>query len=421
VTASRVRSLAIYAAAFIALVAIQLLRQRGHHVWDTVWAEDGRIYAADAQAHPALATLFRGYAGYVQLVPRTLALGVRIVSPADIARYLAVTSAAVTALLALFVYRATGGWVRSSGLRLLLAATVAVAPAASFEATANITNLGWPFLLASFWAIAARGEERFDVVCRAVVVALTALTTTLTALLVPWSIAFTVYRKRRADKVVLVSLFAALGVQVIADRFAASTNTPASSSLGDLPAEFGVRVLASLVVGERYLSDLWLDFGPWLVVGAVGVLGLVVALAVPRVGIDRRWFALGAIALGFVFFLLPVWLRGTEGMRLSPDRFNPAGSRYVLVPAAMLLSAVVVLVDGTHRRWLIGVLVTQGALVIVLSYALTSPRSYGPFWRTELRVAKTTCLNDLNRRAVDVPITPGGLGWTTTIPCSRLR
>src|SRR4029453_16590445 len=231
VTASRVRSLAIYAAAFIALVAIQLLRQRGHHVWDTVWAEDGRIYAADAQAHPALATLFRGYAGYVQLVPRTLALGVRIVSPADIARYLAVTSAAVTALLALFVYRATGGWVRSSGLRLLLAATVAVAPAASFEATANITNLGWPFLLASFWAIAARGEERFDVVCRAVVVALTALTTTLTALLVPWSIAFTVYRKRRADKVVLVSLFAALGVQVIADRFAASTNTPASSSL----------------------------------------------------------------------------------------------------------------------------------------------------------------------------------------------
>lgn len=420
-TRSQLRSLGVCSVAFVTIAALQLLRQRGHHSWDTVWAEDGRIYAADAQAHPALATLFRGYAGYVQFVPRVLALGVRIVSPADIARYLAVTSAAVTALLALFVYPATRGWVRSPGLRILIVATVALAPAANFEATANIANLGWPFLIASFWAIAARGEERFDVISRSLVVGLTALTTTLAALLVPWSIAFTVHRKRRADKVVLISLCAALGVQIIADRFVASTNTPASSSLGDLPTEFGVRVLASLVVGERYLPDLWLHLGPWLVVGAVGVLVVVVVLSLPRVGADQRLFGLGAIALGAVFFLLPVWLRGTEGMRLSPHHFNPAGSRYVLVPAAMLLSAVAVLVDGTRIRWMIGVVVAQGVLIVVMSYALVSPRSDGPFWRAELEVAKKTCLNDVNRRTVDVPITPGGLGWIATMPCSRLR
>jgi hypothetical protein len=379
------------------------------------------VYASEAYAHPALATLLRGYAGYVQLVPRVLALGVRVVSPADVAAYLAITASAVTTLLALFVYRATDGWVRSAGLRLLLAATIVVAPAAYFEATANIANLGWPFLLAAFWGIAARGEERFDVICRALVVALAALTVTLSALLVPWSTAFTVRRKRRADQVVLATLCGALAVQLVADRFVTSANTPATSSLRDLPAEFGVRVLSSLVVGERSLSSLWIHLGPWLVLGTICVLSVVVAISAPRAKIEQRWFALGATAYGVVLFVVPVWLRGTAPMRLSPHQFTAAGSRYVLVPAAILLSGLVVLVDGSSRRWLIGTVVAHGVLLIVLSYALASPRSQGPPWRAELAVARETCRNDVNLRTVDVPISPPGGSWVVTMPCSRLR
>jgi hypothetical protein len=160
------------------------------------------------------------------------------------------------------------------------------------EVTANLANLGWPLLLATFWGIAARGEERFDVVCRVVVVTLTALTITLAVLLVPWAIAFTMRRKRRADKVVLASLGGALTVQLIAGWFAPTVDYP-GSSLSDLATEFGVRVLASFVVGERFLPRLWIELGPWLVLGGVCVLALVVALArrseLTRNGVGSPW------------------------------------------------------------------------------------------------------------------------------------
>ena len=41
----RVRAIALSIAFLFAAVVLQLVRQPGAHTWDTVWAEDGRIYA----------------------------------------------------------------------------------------------------------------------------------------------------------------------------------------------------------------------------------------------------------------------------------------------------------------------------------------------------------------------------------------
>ncbi len=71
-----------------------------------------------------------------------------------------------------------------------------------FEVNANIANLGWPLLFASFWAFASRRESTVDTVLR-VIVALTALTTPIVALLVPARGRGRRVRRRRRDAIVL--------------------------------------------------------------------------------------------------------------------------------------------------------------------------------------------------------------------------
>jgi hypothetical protein len=70
---------ALAAVATAALCILQLLRQTGTPSWQTIWAEDGSVYSTDALRMGAIDTLFRGYAGYVQFLPRVLALAVNAV------------------------------------------------------------------------------------------------------------------------------------------------------------------------------------------------------------------------------------------------------------------------------------------------------------------------------------------------------
>ena len=77
-TSTRVRGAAFGLAFVIGSAALVLLRQPGFASWNTVWAEDGAVYASQALSRPALHTLVTPYAGYVQLTPRLLALPVRV-------------------------------------------------------------------------------------------------------------------------------------------------------------------------------------------------------------------------------------------------------------------------------------------------------------------------------------------------------
>src|SRR5262249_55172919 len=56
----RARGVAALAAAVVVMVAVQLLRLPGARAWNTVWAEDGEVYASEAYALPAWSTLLRG-------------------------------------------------------------------------------------------------------------------------------------------------------------------------------------------------------------------------------------------------------------------------------------------------------------------------------------------------------------------------
>ena len=121
---------------------VPLLRQTGAHSWDTIWGEDGWVYFQQAHDH-GLGVVLRGYAGYLQLTPRLLAIPTAIVPIHQLALYFAVVAAVVGAALAWFVYWASEGWVESRPVRLALASLVVLMPALGYENTANVTNTIW--------------------------------------------------------------------------------------------------------------------------------------------------------------------------------------------------------------------------------------------------------------------------------------
>jgi hypothetical protein len=329
-------------------------------------------------------------------------------------------TALVTALLALFVYRSTVGWVVSPWLRASVMFMTALVPVMYFEVNANIANLGWPLLFASYWAFASRREGTWDTVLRSVIVALTALSTPLLALLVPAAIALTIVRRRRADLIVLLVSIAALGVQWLATQVTSpGPNEPSVRRV--LPLAYAVRVVASLVFGERWLDRLWVNLGVGLAVIAVVAVVVLVILSAPRhVDVERRWFAAISLVVSMVLFVVPVWIRGTDTIRLHTGEFTGIGSRYVYLPLLVLFSGVVVLIDGTSRRSLVALVAVQSAALMIVCLGLSSLRSPGPTWSSELAVARTRCRAPNAPSLVQVPITPGGHVWVVAVPCSRL-
>ena len=403
----------------VAFVA-HLARQQGQRSWDTVWAEDGLVYASDAFSLPAWSTLLKPYAGYAQFVPRLLALAVRVLPVSMNAAYFAVSSSLIWAVLALFVYRHMHCWVESTGLRLLLCAMFVVGPSAGFEVSANIANLGWPLLFASFWAVVSLRQSPLDVVSRVVVVMLSALTSPLTGLLLPWLVVRVIKHRRGADIAAIVAMVVALGVQAVPVMTAPTSSVSVGANARYLPIEYGLRVLGSAVVGERWLPSVWEHVGVVAVFAAIAVIVGVVASTRPwTIESPRVWFAFGSIAMSVLLFAVPVWNRDAIGLRPDPDGLGSVGSRYVVVPALLLFCAVIVLIDASSRPWLRRIVVAHGAVLILASYTLTNPRSVGPVWSTEVSTYEQICQSAPPDANVSVPITPADQVWVEVVPCKR--
>lgn len=396
-----------------------LLRQPGKWSWKTVWAEDGAVYISEALHQSWWRTPFRGYAGYFQLVPRILVLPVRWLPASTWAAYCAVTAALVTAVLAMLIHHWSEGWVRHWGLRLVVPALVVLAPVAFQEITADLTNLGWPLLVASVWAVLACQHTRREVAGRVGVVVATALSTTVAVLLVPFAIGVARWRRTRADVVVAASLVAASVVQGVTDLFL-EQRPKASSTASDLPVELAVRVAGIAVVGVRWLDRLWEHERWWFAIASLAVIAAFVVLCQPRSQPRSRIaVATGLTGLAVLMYVVPVWIRGTAENSVTPGGISTVGSRYDYVPIILLVSALVVLVDAAPRRWLRAALVAQTAIVIVTSARLANVREGGPFWADSLAQARATCAQTADP-AVALPISPEP-PWSVIAPCSRMR
>jgi hypothetical protein len=399
--------------ALVAGTAVGLARQPGSGALRTIWAEDGKVFLAQAVALPVDRAFSTLYAGYLHAVPRVLAeLAAALPLPVADA-VLSGGAALVVAALALLVERASAGHIRSPVIRAALAGAVVLVPVGQAEVTNNAANLHWFFMFAAFWVLLWRTRHPLALAAGALVVFLAGASDPLTLLLAPLAVARLVALRGWRDRLFSMAFAAGMLPQLAAIALGGSERQfPLVVNPVKLAGWYAYHVAARGVFGARLVSDL--DVLTVLLTGlALLLVGAAAMLMLQGRAGDRTPVVALAGVMSGLFFVVPVALAGVSA------------PRYAVVPVLLLYSAVACLVDAVvdgmpaaaRRRVLLGV------LAVVLSTAVTSfltpgPRAHGPRWDTALNRATATCSGASVPAVTHVPISPPG--WAVPLGCQAL-
>ncbi len=482
-----------YVAGCAAVAVLALLRQSGTPAWRTLWAEDGRVFYSQALSMPFTRTLVTPHDGYIQLYPRLVAELAIVLPPRDAAWVMALAGAISLGVISGLVFHMTKAHVASPALRALLGLSMVLLPVAGAELLDNAVNVPWWLFFSCFWALLWRPRTLSGRVGAALLCALTAASEPLTALLLPvaalrvaalgppYASGSTFVHAARtagnarstkssgwfAAQAPVVGLLAGLVFQAVAivthagNRGVAAAFSPGSAKgLGQslairtgLGLVTGVRATDSLVAHDRALAT---------------VLGALVLLAVAGAGalcpsLRARAFTAAGVFTALICFLVPTWMRDVAPLMAS-GKVQPA-SRYQAVPLLLLLSVVVVEVEGwvagvSRRRPGPATLLAGGSedgerhpralgsrtswahrsrhragpgrrdfIAAAVCVALLAPtwaadfrdanaRSRGPSWPAGIARASARCAAS-SLGEVSIPIDPRG--WTAVVPCGRLQ
>jgi len=383
-------------------VLLPLLRQRGTPSWDTIWAEDGYVFCQQALREGGLAVLFRPYAGYLQLVSRLLAIVAPAVPLDWLAAYLAVSATLVGAAVAWFVYWASGGWLTSRPVRLALASLLVLMPALGAENTATITNVIWVTAAAAPWALVSQAERRRDVILRALVCAVAALSTAACVVFVPLALVYPLLRRTRASVVVAAIFLVALAGQammvVVVVRGAARASIFQTHVLRIFEL-MAVRVFAMFLIGDKAITAVWQTHGRLLIGAATVAVLLVFAILFPRAGRKSQALAAAFVGGAILSFAIPVSGRGTTFAAVVLDQqYVSIAMRYSVVPVFLLASAAALLVappgpgrDRAVARVARTLFVAHVAVLCWIDFSVVNLRGLSPKWSQALVQARNEC------------------------------
>ncbi len=422
--AHRRRTTAGYALAFLCLTAAGLSRQPGVPSTNSIWAEDGKIFYADALNRSYFDALFRPYNGYLHLVPRTEAEVATWFPIADASDVLAILAAASVAALALVVFRAAAGHLPDPLLRGFLAVAVVAVPIGTQETLNNVANLHWYLIFAAFWVLLWVPRSPAGVAVAAVVVGAAVGSDPLTWLLLPLVVLRLLGRTGRGDRLLAV-VFCGVGLVqgMVAVHAPARSLAGTRPTIGQFGRSYGIRVALQSLAGKSGTESLYGAWGYGAVVAAVALLVAALGLAVARRG-TAAWLAVTAAAASVLFYALtslagwaPAWLPQPSGLFLF------VYARYTVLPIllllTLLLAALTACPAGLVRRVASIVVVVGLAVPMVVDFRVANVRMTGPAWSTELSKARATCAARPPRGPVQIAISPRP--WVTTFRCSDLH
>jgi hypothetical protein len=392
---------------------IGLLRQAGPSPLKTLYAEDGSVYLSQARQHSVLSTLRTPYAGYIQIVPRFLgALAARL-PLRDVAAFYALAGALVVSALALVVFWATSGHIRSTAIRGLVAVAIVLLPVAQGELLNNGVNLGWYLMPVAFWLLLWRPHSRWEVAVAALIVFLAPMTDPLCAALIPLAVVAVLARSRRRDLIVPLAFATGLVAQATLSRighahraFSPTANAP------KLAGWYAQSVIARVWFGTRILGSSHSSRNLVLTALAIVAVSAIGYLLWTSMNAHAQAFGLAALASSVLLFALPTMTSGN----------NPA--RYAAPAMLVLFGALAVFFDQPSpglERW-----AWQGAriaavFILVAVWAADfrpdTPRAHAVLWQHELSRATDECRN---QPAPSVTIATAPPGWTMTLPCRDL-
>jgi hypothetical protein len=267
---SRPSVAAAYVTGVVAIAATALLRQSGLPATSTIWAEDGRIFYAQALRTSFWHTLVTPHDGYGQLFPRVAVQVARLAAPGQAAEILAIGGAFSLAAIACLVFHMARGHIASPTLRGLLVAAMVLLPVATGELLDNVVNVPWWLFFASFWALLWRPRSATGRASAGLVCFLAAASEPLVGLFLVLSGARALALRDARDQAPTVGIVSGLLYQVVVMVRSSGNIVSSGGSVQGLAQSFSVRVGLGLAGGEKGTDWLFTHARPIAVgLGAV--------------------------------------------------------------------------------------------------------------------------------------------------------
>lgn len=418
---------AVLVAALLALaIILQLARLGWSASLNSLWAEDGPIYLQEALGQDFWHAIVHTYATYLVLVPRLIAEVASLVPLQSMAAAVSILSAAVVALSGLIVWHASAAHVRDPFLRGTLAALTVLCPVAGLESLDSAAYVPWFMLFATFWILLWRPRTMRGAVLAALFAMATGLSTPGVWFFLPLAALRVAAARDRRDLTILAGFAIGVAVQVpVLALNGEQAVTPLWTS--DIWTVLLQRVVDGAPLGLRLGGIGWEHLG-WPLLIALLLAGLAgLAFGLRRSPPGARYIAAIAIPTSLAMFVVSLYQRAVGTPMLWPEGiYNGTGSRYAIVPVLLVVSAAVVLVDGTvrlsvrPRRLSPSATATCAILLIALAtsfWARDLAVRGAPPWDDALKAAAVTCARE-GVAEVAVPTSPPGFGMQ--LGCDRI-
>ena len=398
----------------------------GSGITSRVWAEDGAVFLSTAYRLHYLAAVATPYAGYLQVVPRSIAAFTSVFPASDAAWVLAASAAAARVAVSLFVFRASSGHLRSTSVRAMLAAAVVLLPVGGYEVLDNIANLHWFLTFAAFWAVLWRPQRRWECALAAVVMVLAVGSDPLTVLLLPIVVLRAISMRRWRDQIVTVS-FAAAGVVQAWAVLSGTRPTHETFSVFTVTKLFSIRVLLGALTGYWHTVALWRHLH-YVAVG-LGVIALLASIAPAlRIGGSRRWLATWA-GVGSALAFFACFAEPAVVPHLKLDVVSSL-TRYDVLASLLMLTAIAAGLDAL--RWPASLVVRCVIGAVFLSalpvdlvgsaQAWAHLETTVPSWHTAIANGRLECRLQAaaEPRGGEAWVLESPEGWRVRLPCSAI-
>jgi hypothetical protein len=411
----------VLAALLILFSAIQLLRAGPSGSLHGLWAEDGPIYLNGALNHGFFDNVTTPYAEYLVVVPRLIGEVGAAVPLRDAPVAMNLVAVLVVSLSVLALWFASAGHIRNPHLRALLLAA-AIAPAVSGgETVVTATNSPWTTSFVVFWLLVWRPAATWSACLGALLILATGLSSPVIFFFVPLAALRAIAIRDRRDALIVGAFGLSLAIQLPVTASSSEHVADPTWTVNILTA-FLQRIVDGAVLGLELGSEAWAAWGwPFLIAISIGLTVYFAVLAL-RVSSGRLLAAI-AIATAAAMFLGSLYKRALGDLMVWPvGASNVLGTRYDVVPALLLVSAALVLLDARLRSaggrpW--PAIATAAVLLVAVgtSFNVSEGREMPP-WGESLDKAAAACRSG---GLVEVPIEISPPGMTMGIACDHLE
>jgi hypothetical protein len=413
-------------AALVLGTVLQLLRPGFDASLNALWAEDGPIFLQGTFEGGFLDAVLSPYAGYLVLVPRLIGEAASLVAIEDAAAAVSILSAATVALCGVVVWHASAGLIRDPWLRGPLAAATVLAPVAGLESVDSAAYVPWYMLFATFWLLLWRPATTLGAVLAALFVLATGLSTPGVWFFAPLAALRALAARDRRDAAILGG-FAAGALAQVPVLMSNQEGAVDPAWTGDIWTAYLQRVFDGAALGERLGGAAWAHLGWPFLLALIAAAAAALALGLRRAGPSGRWFAALAIPTSLALFVVSAYQRAVGSEIMWPaGNYHGSAGRYAIVPALLLVSVALVLIDRPPRReggrpryaWLAPAVAAVLALGIVTSFDVRDDGVRGtPPWDDALRSGAAACAAE-GAPSVAVPTSPPPFGLQ--VPCGEI-